>query len=146
MWWSVIVRGDDVALLYHLTQISYYYRALVLTHHNNTFRLLNLSTPRSKPIYLPNHHPYTPLLPPSPTQPPQETILGEIELHSKRAGLHGFEIPKAVYLESEAFSGANDLLTPTQKLKRMQARDRYAATIQELYAKRDLQHAQQARL
>ena len=44
-----------------------------------------------------------------------------------------------MYLESEAFSGANDLLTPTQKLKRMQARDRYAAIIQELYAKRDLQ-------
>lgn len=74
----------------------------------------------------------------------KETILDEIELQSKRAGLHGFEIPKAVYLESEAFTGANDLLTPTQKLKRMQARDRYAAIIQELYAKRE--KSQQSRL
>ena len=129
--------------------------------------LLPLSGANPTQVYLDNtlhtppfyrHHAQDQSLPPTttltpappssttPTLPPQETILGEIELHSKRAGLHGFEIPKAVYLESEAFSGANDLLTPTQKLKRMQARDRYAAIIQELYAKRDLQHAQQARL
>lgn len=54
----------------------------------------------------------------------KEVIMGEIELNSKRAGLHGFETPKAIYLESEPFSGTNNLLTPTQKLKRMEARDR----------------------
>jgi hypothetical protein len=117
-----------------------YYKANTL--HISSFYRYHASKPNRSLQSLPSHPPL--LLHPLLT--PQETILGEIELHSKRAGLHGFEIPKAVYLESEAFSGANNLLTPTQKLKRMQARDRYAAIIQELYAKRDLQHAQQARL
>jgi len=72
--------------------------------------------------------------------------LDEIEVQSKRAGLHGFEIPKAIYLESEPFTGANGLLTPTQKLKRMQARDRYSTIIQELYATRDLHQGSKARL
>jgi long-chain acyl-CoA synthetase len=65
----------------------------------------------------------------------REKILAEIELNSKRAGLHGFETVKSVYLESEPFSLQNNLLTPTQKLKRMEARERYQAIIDELYAK-----------
>lgn len=48
--------------------------------------------------------------------------------------LKGFEIPKAIYLEPEMFSGENDLLTPTFKLKRNIARKLYAEKIEEMYA------------
>jgi long-chain acyl-CoA synthetase len=42
--------------------------------------------------------------------------------------------PQAIYIESEPFSLANDLLTPTMKLKRQEARERYRSIIDELYA------------
>lgn len=42
--------------------------------------------------------------------------------------------PKAIYIESEPFSLANNLLTPTMKLKRQEARERYRSIIDELYA------------
>lgn len=48
---------------------------------------------------------------------------------------------KAVYLESEPFSLQNNLLTPTQKLKRMEARERYQAIISELYGKLEQKRA-----
>lgn len=50
---------------------------------------------------------------------------------------HPLSSPQAVYLESEPFSLQNNLLTPTQKLKRMEARERYQAIIDELYGKLD---------
>ena len=40
---------------------------------------------------------------------------------------------KDLYLESEAFSVENELLTPTLKTKRAVARARYAAKIEEMY-------------
>ena len=46
--------------------------------------------------------------------------MDEIVKASKRAGLHGFETLKSIYIESEPFSAANNLLTPTQKLKRVE--------------------------
>jgi long-chain acyl-CoA synthetase len=44
-------------------------------------------------------------------------------------------------MESEPFSLQNNLLTPTQKLKRMEARERYQAIIEELYAKLEQKRA-----
>lgn len=46
-----------------------------------------------------------------------------------------------MYLESEPFSLQNNLLTPTQKLKRMEARERYQAIIDELYGKLEQKRA-----
>lgn len=46
-----------------------------------------------------------------------------------------------MYLESEPFSLQNNLLTPTQKLKRMEARERYQAIIAELYGKLEQKRA-----
>ena len=64
-----------------------------------------------------------------------KSILQEdIKKVSIENGLHGFEIPKAIYLEHELFSVDNGLLTPTFKLKRQQARERYEKQIEELYA------------
>ena len=58
----------------------------------------------------------------------------DIKKVSRENGLHGFEIPKAIYLEHELFSVDNGLLTPTFKLKRQQARERYGKQIEDLYA------------
>jgi long-chain acyl-CoA synthetase len=49
--------------------------------------------------------------------------------------LKGFEIPKAIHLESEAFSVENNLLTPSFKLKRPIARNKYKTIVEELYRK-----------
>lgn len=63
--------------------------------------------------------------------------MSEVELCSKRAGLHGFEVPKAIYIESEPFSLENSMLTPTQKLKRAAARERYQTILDDLYRQLD---------
>jgi long-chain acyl-CoA synthetase len=61
-------------------------------------------------------------------------LLQEVQSVSKASGLHGFEIPKAIHLDSEPFSVDNGLLTPTFKLKRQQARDKYEKQIEAMYA------------
>ncbi|KAF7728148.1 hypothetical protein EC973_006663 [Apophysomyces ossiformis] len=51
----------------------------------------------------------------------------------KQAGLHGFELPRAIFLEPEPFSIENNLLTPTFKIKRAQAKQHYQIQIEKLY-------------
>ena len=63
------------------------------------------------------------------------TIMKEVKLLAKKNGLHGFETPKAIYLEPEPFTADNGLTTPTFKLKRQQLRDHYQEQIDEMYAK-----------
>jgi long-chain acyl-CoA synthetase len=63
----------------------------------------------------------------------RNAILSGIHTLSHEAGLQGFEVVKSIHLSSEPFSVENDLLTPTFKLKRQQARDKYATEIQSLY-------------
>lgn len=65
----------------------------------------------------------------------RENIITEIKTFAKKNGLHGFETPKAIYLESEMFTAENGLTTPTFKLKRPQLKDHYEDQINELYAK-----------
>jgi len=64
----------------------------------------------------------------------KKMIKNEIMKVGKVNGLHGFEIPKSIYLDSEPFSVENGLLTPTFKLKRQQARDKYERQIETMYA------------
>lgn len=60
-------------------------------------------------------------------------VLGQMTKVGKKAELRGFEQAKALYLESEPFAVENDLLTPTFKVKRPQAKKHYEAKITELY-------------
>jgi long-chain acyl-CoA synthetase len=55
-------------------------------------------------------------------------------LGSRGSGeLKGFEVPRALHLEAEAFSVENGLLTPTFKLKRSVAKAKYAPVLSTLY-------------
>lgn len=65
----------------------------------------------------------------------KKAILEEIEsLGSKGSKeLKGFEIPKVIHLEPELFSVESGILTPTFKLKRNEARKKYATIIDTLY-------------
>ena len=60
-------------------------------------------------------------------------IMVQINKVGKANGLHGFEIPKAIHLDSEPFSVDNGILTPTFKLKRQQAHNKYEPHIEAMY-------------
>ncbi len=64
----------------------------------------------------------------------KEAVVASMGTAAAAGGLHGFEKVRAVHLHDELFSTENDLLTPTFKLKRNVARDRFAAEIDTLYA------------
>ena len=68
-------------------------------------------------------------------EPLRTKIMSEIKMLAKTNGLHGFETPKAIYLESELFTAEKGLVTPTFKLKRQQLRDYYQPQIDDMYAK-----------
>mmetsp|Transcript_4213 Transcript_4213/g.4818 ORF Transcript_4213/g.4818 Transcript_4213/m.4818 type:complete len:682 (-) Transcript_4213:145-2190(-) len=60
-------------------------------------------------------------------------ILKDMKRLAKESGLHGFETPKAIYLEHEPFTVESGLVTPTFKLKRQQLRDHYKTQIDDMY-------------
>ncbi|ORZ18049.1 hypothetical protein BCR42DRAFT_413031 [Absidia repens] len=62
-----------------------------------------------------------------------QLVLAQLTKVGKKAGLHGFELAKAIHLETEPFSMENDLLTPTFKVKRPQAKKYYEAQIAAMY-------------
>lgn len=64
----------------------------------------------------------------------KDKILKEIQDISKKNKLTGLEIAKNIHLESELFSVENDILTPTFKIKRHQAKEKYKETISHLYS------------
>jgi long-chain acyl-CoA synthetase len=61
-------------------------------------------------------------------------ILQTLIKYGKANDLKGFECVKNIYLTHEPFDVQNDLLTPTFKLKRHQAKVRFQKEIQEMYA------------
>ncbi|KAF9578967.1 Long chain acyl-CoA synthetase 7 peroxisomal [Lunasporangiospora selenospora] len=61
------------------------------------------------------------------------TILKELATFGRESDLKGFEILKNIHVTSEQFSIENDLLTPTFKLKRHAAKDKYDAEIERMY-------------
>ncbi len=48
--------------------------------------------------------------------------------------LQGYELPKTIYVEHEAFSVDNDLVTPTFKLRRPQLLKKYSPHVDNMYA------------
>uniref|UniRef100_A0A0V0GSH8 Putative ovule protein n=1 Tax=Solanum chacoense TaxID=4108 RepID=A0A0V0GSH8_SOLCH len=61
-------------------------------------------------------------------------ILKDMDTVGKEAQLRGFEFAKAITLVLEPFTMENDLLTPTYKMKRPQARIYFAKEIANMYA------------
>eukprot|EP00743_Colponemidia_sp_Colp-15_P005852 GILK01006290.1.p1 GENE.GILK01006290.1~~GILK01006290.1.p1 ORF type:complete len:687 (+),score=122.15 GILK01006290.1:37-2061(+) len=61
-------------------------------------------------------------------------LLQEMNNVGKQLKLRGFEFVKSIFLESEPFSPENGLLTPTFKLKRHDAKQKYQTQIDALYA------------
>jgi long-chain acyl-CoA synthetase len=60
-------------------------------------------------------------------------VLADMDAVGREAQLRGFEFAKVVTLTAEPFSLENGLLTPTLKLKRPQAKARFAKEIAEMY-------------
>ena len=62
-------------------------------------------------------------------------LLKEIIIDQKRHeyDLNGLEVPKRIYYSTEEFSIQNDLLTPTFKLKRNEAKNFFIKEIREMY-------------
>lgn len=65
--------------------------------------------------------------------------LDEMIAKSKEAGFFGFEIPQKVHLTTHAFTPDNDILTPTFKLKRNEAKRFFLSEIKSLYGGAKLQ-------
>lgn len=63
----------------------------------------------------------------------KEAVLKSMTDLGKEAKFRGFEFIKSVYLHPEPFSIENDLLTPTFKLKRPQAKKAFNKEIDQLY-------------
>ncbi|KAG0039239.1 Long chain acyl-CoA synthetase 7 peroxisomal [Podila clonocystis] len=62
------------------------------------------------------------------------TLQKDLAVFGKESDLKGFEILKNIHVDSEQFSIENDLLTPTFKLKRHQAKEKYQAEIDRMYS------------
>ena len=63
----------------------------------------------------------------------KEAIAADLKRVGKEGKLRGFEVVKAIHLESELWTVENNLLTPTFKLKRKQAKDKYQEAIDAMY-------------
>eukprot|EP00834_Sanchytrium_tribonematis_P005358 NODE_319_length_9908_cov_1.288001.p10 type:complete len:115 gc:universal NODE_319_length_9908_cov_1.288001:4208-4552(+) len=65
----------------------------------------------------------------------QKAFFTEINNFARSSDLKGFECVRAITLESDMFSVENDLLTPTFKLKRHEAKKKYGDAIASMYSK-----------
>jgi len=63
----------------------------------------------------------------------KKAIIDDINRVGKDSDVRGFEKIYGIYLSAEPFSIENDLLTPTFKLKRPQAKTKYIENINALY-------------
>ncbi len=72
-------------------------------------------------------------------QKTKDLIKQEITTRCRGAKLFGFEIPTEFYLTKEAFTVENNLLTPTFKLKRNDAKMYFLKEIKEMYKGAKLQ-------
>ncbi|TDL27290.1 acetyl-CoA synthetase-like protein [Rickenella mellea] len=64
----------------------------------------------------------------------RDCVLDELSNHARKVGLKGFETVKKIHIELEPFSPENGLLTPTLKLRRRDAYEKYKAELEALYS------------
>jgi long-chain acyl-CoA synthetase len=79
-----------------------------------------------------NGHPDTPLATLCSNPDVKKMVLKDLQARAKAAGLQGFEIPKDIHLDAEPWTPEN-ILTPTFKLKRADAKRLYADHIDRMY-------------
>ena len=60
-------------------------------------------------------------------------IIKDIDFYGRKNDLKGFELPKKIYLCKEPFSIENQIITPTLKIRRHQAKKFFAKEINKLY-------------
>jgi len=60
-------------------------------------------------------------------------ILKEMESLGRKCDFKGFEVIKKCFLSNEMFSIDNNMLTPTMKLKRNEAKEKYIIEIKQMY-------------
>ena len=70
----------------------------------------------------------------------KRAVLAEITAKSREAKLHGFEMVKNIELEPDMWTAEN-LLTPTFKLKRKEAENKYKLQIDRMYAEDSTQNS-----
>ncbi|GJQ08422.1 hypothetical protein GpartN1_g213.t1 [Galdieria partita] len=63
----------------------------------------------------------------------RKTVLEDMKKVAKSKSLKGYEVVKNIYLEPEAFSVENDLMTPTMKLKRPALSKKYQKEVERMY-------------
>jgi len=63
----------------------------------------------------------------------KKEVLADLEKLGRSSEFKGFEIIKKVFLTNEMFTIENELMTPTMKLKRHEAKKRYIEEIEKLY-------------
>lgn len=63
-----------------------------------------------------------------------DALLKELIAFGRAQGLKSFEIPRALKITAEPFSVENNLLTPTMKIKRQEAKDIFKDVLDQLYA------------
>ena len=67
----------------------------------------------------------------------KKEILNEMETLGRKSDFKGFEVVKKVYLSPEEFTVENDLITPTMKIKRHIAKNKFLKEINEMYGNKN---------
>jgi long-chain acyl-CoA synthetase len=63
----------------------------------------------------------------------KDEIIKEMDIHGRKNGLKGFELPKKIFLFKERFSVENQIITPTMKIKRHVAKKIFEEEINKMY-------------
>ena len=65
----------------------------------------------------------------------KKEIIKELDSYGRKNDLKGFELPKKIFLVREPFSVDNQIITPTLKIRRHNAKKFFREEIKKLYEK-----------
>ena len=63
----------------------------------------------------------------------KKEIIKELDVYGRKNDLKGFELPKKIFLTKEPFSVENQIVTPTLKIRRHNAKKYFMEEIKKLY-------------